>query len=945
MMLDVSKIIVHINKHLKIGKLCKILDLPHTEYEDKVSISCIYHQDKHPSAFIDLKTNHFHCSTCNKSLLAINFFVHHLLITNKVTSEQDALNFLKEHTTGQEKYIPLNIIEVFHQQLLESTNQQAIIAEKGITLDLIKKHRIGIHNTSITRFTIPIINSEGYCEALLSYLPNAKTNKFYFYNPENKKELKQLNTIYLIDQFKYDSIILCGGPLKAIIAAEELNKHGIGAVSLTTGEGAQIPEIYRHLFKNKHIYVCYDVDKAGIAGAKRALYCLALVSKFLYIINLPLNLLKYPKGDITNYLIDEKQLLFPLISDPNVTVPFDTIDIQDLLPQDPILTTFTELVHGERHTNQLYQLDVKTVGFTEQTVQFVTKLQIICSREESHCSFCKIYNEDKDTLFDLQADHPTQIDLLTGKDLRHNTSYKDAMGIPRKCNSPVFIPKQRISAHECELTSATLSPTEQSIIQRGYFIAATPAKNDICLNIIAREVIDENATPILLISKAERTNNIFLTPPTFEECDYISASKPIEWTESALQEWYNNRYGYLAQQHGIIGRSKMNFLIDLTFHSVLEFYFNKTKLNGWLSLMILGDTGTGKSTMLKKLFELYKYGTFKYQATGSRAGWVGGMVKSNKNKMFFKPGVIPLNDGGLVCIEELKNLDEDILRVFITAMSDGFVDISFIQAHQSQARVRFIFTSNPRKSNSLTKEPSIHLMKSLLGSEEAFRRIDCAYVTFKSATFLEPILSPTATLDPDILPILVQYAWSRTINQVQFEEEAINAIYEHAKLFSIEFYHPTLLLVDPSSQHNKFARLAVAFACLTFSTNEDNVIVKKCHVDFIAAKLREIYNGEELGYKASVAINKQYIQLDFNEMQTNTLKQFNDATNVNSYIAILNNIHGTFDNAQFISLFTDRQVGINVFAWCTQLGFLQPHDNKLFSVSEKWKRYAQCNYN
>ena len=936
MSVDINRVYVQINSNLKIEKLCKILELQHIVYEDKIALCCFYHGDKHPSAFIDLKYNKFHCSTCGKKLSAILYFIHYLLLNKRVPAEVDAVNYLKEFTTGQEKFINLNIVEVFHQQLLESEPYQAIIAEKGITLELIKKHRIGIHHTNTARFTIPVLNAEGFCEALLSYLPDAKTNKFYFFNPENKKELKQQNSIYLVDQFKYESIMVCGGPLKAAIAAHELNNHNIGAVSFTTGEGTSVPEIYRHLFKNKKIYVCFDVDKAGISGARRLLQCLIIQTKFLYIVNLPLNLLKYPKGDITNYIVDEKQKLFPLLSNPEVTTPFDTVNTKELLSQEIIQTTFKELTHGERIPNQLYQLDVKTIGYSEHTVHFITKVVPVCERNTNYCQMCKIFRDTPEDEHEIDTDHPLQIPLLNSKE--QNTIFKQTFGIPQVCRMVAFAPSQRISAQECELSSATLSPTEQAVVQRGFFIASTPSKDDICLNIIAREVVDESSNPVLLIRKATKTNNIFLNEPTHEECLCLATSSPTEWSLVGLQQWFNNRYGYLEAQHGIIGRSKMNFLIDLTFHSILQFEFNNNLLNGWISLMILGDTGTGKSTMLKKLFELYQYGTLKYQSTGSRAGWVGGLVKSHKNKMFYKPGVLPLNDGGLVCIEELKNFDESILQAFITAMSDGFVDISFIQAHQSQARVRLIFTSNPRKSNMLTKEPSINLMKGLLGTEEAFRRIDCAYVTFKDSKFLEQKL-PEGQIDKNILPLLVQYAWSRKVDNVKFEDDAINAIFNYAQEFSKEYDHPNLLLVDPSSQHNKFAKLATAFACLTYSVQDEIIIVQKCHVDFIANILHEIYNGEELGYKSSVVQNNKYTLLEFDEHQKALLKQFYTAADINTHINILNNLQGTFDNNQFIALFVDRLIGINIFAWALQLGFLQPIDNKTYSVSQKWKKY------
>lgn len=933
-MLEVSKILLQINKHLKITKLCRILDIQHHEYDDKISVCCCYHNDTSPSAFII--GGKFHCSSCDKHVFAISYFIAAALKNKKALTEDEALDLIKQYTSGQEKFIDPQFIELFHKELINTTSMQEMILKKGITFELIKKHRIGIHvHNKIPRFTIPVYDVDGYCEVLLSYLPDAKSHKFFNFDPQNKGT-KHTSRIFLLDQFKYSSIVICGGPLKAIIAANELNQYDIGAISLTTGEGTLIPEEYRSLFRGKHVYVCYDIDNAGIFGAKRALQSLTLSTKLLYLLRLPLDIQKYPKGDLTNYMIDEKQLLHPLLSNPDYVIPYDNIASRNILPQDPKLTTFFNMVHGQKDINQLYQLDIKTIGIAEQVVNFTTKVQVNCTRDISLCAFCSIYHNNPDELYEIEPNSPIQVILLSPKESKHATNFRSVLGIPTQCKCSTFISKEVASAQECELSSPNLSVTEQSIIQRGYFINNTPPKNEIIHNIIGREVLDEGQQPVLLITECKKANDIFLSAPTHDEIEYIKTSAPQAWTEEALQIWYDQRYSYLALRHGIFGRTKMNFLIDLTFHSVLQFTFNHNLTNGWISMMILGDTGTGKSTMLKKLFELYKYGTLKFQATGSRAGWVGGLVKTNKGRMFYKPGVLPLNDGGLVCIEELKNLDEEILQSFITAMSDGFVEASFIQSQQSQARVRLIFTSNPRKSNTLNKEPSVNLMKALLGTEEAFRRIDCAYVTFKNKDFLEPRLT-AASMDQEILPLLVQYAWSRTDEQIIFEDKTVELINTWSTYFIDKYNHPTLFLVDPSSQQNKFAKMAVACANLTGSIDNQNVIIRPCHINFIAHKLEQIYDGEELGYKKSVEHNAKYTKLEFDNPEI--LEQFISVMNYNLYCQILDNLHGNFDSNQFTALFNDAMIGRGIFAMCSQLGFIQSFDNKMYTITEKWRKY------
>jgi hypothetical protein len=849
------------------------------------------------------------------------------------------MEFLSRYCEGSNNALDLAFIEQFHAQLMDNETFQQTISSKGITQDLIREHRIGIHSHAKTfRYTIPVFNEQRECVQVLSYLPNAKKNKFFVLDVENRNK-KLSCELYLPEQLKYRQVILCGGPLKAIIAAQELNKHGIGAISFTTGESI-VPEAFRYLFKDHIVYICYDIDAAGEQGALKSLQSLVRHAVGLYKIRLPLDIKTYPKGDLTNWIVDEKQLFFPLIKD---AIPYEHIIPQDILPQDVKDISFYELLSGTHDANLLYRADIKSLGFSESGVNFLSEVRVVCTRETAYCQSCVVYDKPPEQVYAIDHNHPKQLALISNQDRKHDAAFKEMLNIPQKCRECQFKRVRNVLAYEYNVTGVhQTNPNEQAKMCKAFFIDKTPPKNDLFLNVTARHVLaDGIPEPVLMVTNFDKSKLSMAEELSRLEYDQLYITQPRAWNLEELNKWYQNRYGYLSLQHRIFGRAKMNFLIDLTFHSALNFRFNEMSLNGWLTLLILGDTGTGKSTMLKKLFEIYKLGTYKYQATGSRAGWVGGIDKTPGGKHFFKPGVFPSNDGGLLCIEELKNLDEDILKTFLTSMSEGFLNTTFIQDTQTIARVRLIFTSNTRTSKTLYSTPRIQLLADLLGSEEALRRFDMGYALLKDDKYLET-LKLGQGLSDELLANLVRFSWTIDQSKIIFEEDALQTIFDAAKLFSGRYSHSTLLLVDSSSQHNKFARMSVAFACLTFSVNDkQQVVVRKCHVDFIAIKLQEIYDGEELGYRTFAASESVYANLEFTDIEKSVLTSLIDSTQWKSLAEMLSKSHGLFDTNYFYAHFSDRQVATGLFALCRELGFIQAlPNNRQFTVTKRWKLYA-----
>jgi hypothetical protein len=95
---------------------------------------------------------------------------------------------------------------------------------------------------------------------------------------------------------------------------------------------------------------------------------------------------------------------------------------------------------------------------------------------------------------------------------------------------------------------------------------------------------------------------------------------------------------------------------------------------------------------------------------------------------------------------------------------------------------------------------------------------------------------------------LVLWTWTRGSDQVRFDEAAHRRILQLATELCGDF-SDTIPIVDRGSMRYKLARLSAAVAARTFSREDDDLVVRACHVDFTFRTLRRVYNGDVFGYR------------------------------------------------------------------------------------------------
>ena len=95
----------------------------------------------------------------------------------------------------------------------------------------------------------------------------------------------------------------------------------------------------------------------------------------------------------------------------------------------------------------------------------------------------------------------------------------------------------------------------------------------------------------------------------------------------------------------------------LVFHSLLDFRFDGECLRrGWLQMGEIGDTGQGKTQQVGRLMDSTGMGESIDGVSATRTGLAYSFQKLS-DLWFLVWGKYPLNNGGLLFIDEAQNLD------------------------------------------------------------------------------------------------------------------------------------------------------------------------------------------------------------------------------------------------------------------------------------------------
>ena len=147
-------------------------------------------------------------------------------------------------------------------------------------------------------------------------------------------------------------------------------------------------------------------------------------------------------------------------------------------------------------------------------------------------------------------------------------------------------------------------------------------------------------------------------------------------------------------------------------------------------------------------------------------------------------GAMPLNDGGLLCVDELSGMSEDDLAKMSDVRSSGIAKATGVVTAETTSRTRMIFISNPRNGRQLKAENyGVSAVLKLFGKAEDVRRLDFAVAVASGEVDADIVNKSVADMPAlqhrftsDKCKLRVMWAWSRRPENIVFTDEAVQTI-------------------------------------------------------------------------------------------------------------------------------------------------------------------------
>jgi len=310
--------------------------------------------------------------------------------------------------------------------------------------------------------------------------------------------------------------------------------------------------------------------------------------------------------------------------------------------------------------------------------------------------------------------------------------------------------------------------------------------------------------------------------------------------------------------HRIGGRFDLSIGVDLCYHSVIGFRFAGDDVHkGWFELVVIGDTSTGKSTLIQRMMRHFGLGELIAGEQAKRTGLIYASVQVAGQWVLIW-GKIPQNDRRLLVIDEFSGIPGEEVSKMTQLRSEGKAQGGGVNAHyETFARARMILLTNPRGNKGSLQgfNYGVQALDQLFDERADLRRVDLAMIMEESDVPKEIVTKRWDKVDlphiytADLCRNLVLWAWSRNPHHVEWMEDAESEAVSWADRLG-DTYECDLPLAVRTDLKIKIARVATACAARLFSTDDEakKVIVRKEHVEFAAKFMDRAYRKPAMAF-------------------------------------------------------------------------------------------------
>lgn len=739
------------------------------------------------------------------------------------------------------------VVSEWHETLLADEEALAAFTERRmISLDTIQEHEIG-WDSSTSRYTIPVYDQSGQLVNVRKYRMGAADHEQKFLNLPGHGDAR----VFMAQELAgTDWVVLAEGELDCLVLCE----RGYPAVSSTGGAKTFKPE-WADMFTDKAVYVAYDADKAGDDGAVKVTNILRNFAAAVYRVRMP-----EPGWDVTDFFVAGNTAEdFDNLLQRAAGAGSRTSRAVESIPLQGKRVSLMESM-SDRNEGEPIELVVSVTGKSQEPFTAPRHIVATCDMQKGvPCERCPLAARNGQMEVSTQPHDPR---LMQFVDVPATTSHRLMRVLTgARCGDHVQFDVEQLWRVEELAVQPSVDervdeeedrPTRRTVWSVGTYRTPTNEK----VRLVGTNTPDPK-TGVLKFQawKNERVDlDIDKFALTEEYRQQLEIFQP-DGDQTSLEKCLEVAADLAANVTRIVGRDELHVGMDLVWHSPIAFRVRDQDIDkGWLDVMIIGDTRTGKSEIATRLMEHYRAGRLISCEGVTFAGLIGG-VQQIGNRWHMTWGVVPMHDRRLVILDEVSGMGErNVIQQMSSVRSAGIAQITKIHTEQTSARTRLIWISNPQDGGFLShhRMGGIGALQGVVQANEDIARFDFVMAAARGDVSAEEINAlhevGFPTYSTEDCELLVKWAWSQTRDTVKITDLAATEAARNAVLLGNK-YSPNPPLIQAENVRYKLIRIAASLAARTFSVSRTGgLLVKREHVLSAVDFLEMVYSHESLGY-------------------------------------------------------------------------------------------------
>lgn len=789
---------------------------------DQMYACCPFHAEKTPSFTVNKETHEWYCHGCGKGGTEKEFLAEWYDVDVKIGKYA----FECWEKKGQLPFPTESSVEYFHQKLMNSPRDISILESFGITKEVIEDLKLGLDDF---RIIFPIKSRNGQWVNLRRYLPPQR-------RVEGSKEPKCLNLrnlgqrrYYPYKAFDEQEIIIVEGEKDCAAARSQ----GLNAVTGTGGSAIPTDEI--NLFTGKDVVLMVDTDSVGQKSVNTYVQLLRNVAASIRIIRLP-------QKDFVEYYQackssgDKVDVWQFASSFAEYEKQKEGGEVQEV---SLVRSEFTEQLNTWVKLNNM-----SVVGVEPKIYTVPTKLKCVCNNAKCNKPCPLAFSGAGDTSQVIDVDPRQLLRFMDSADSAQDAYVRQIFGCKSVVAEPTdFINCQKLIFQESAsfidgLEEASFENRYGVYMYTDYRLSATLRYNfEAC-----RVTNPSTQQNYYVIRDAE---NVSATQPIVDQ-SVLEHFRNISKKAMSAQELIEAHYKEWLPALAIEGRPDLFGALVLTYCSVTEIPWQNGIIKGWLDTMCIGDTRTGKSQMAQRFVKTIGMGGYINGENARRTGVIGGVQRFG-DSWVVTWGAIPMNDRGLLIIDEASGLEVDDIKDLSSTRSSGAVTLNKIVKGEARARTRLVWLSNPRSGRNLSDFywKGYGAFQEFIPVAEDQARYDLVLTAAREDVDILEGIDSESRIDLAKWQSLFSLAWSIPADNIKLSAEVKTKVREVAKDLNTNLGGGSLVV--GVAVHEKLLRLACAFAMLC-GEYDGNLQVSIRHVEFAKQFLEWTLNKPSLGY-------------------------------------------------------------------------------------------------